>query len=855
MQNKFNVKKMYTKDEIIMYCSNRMKEILTFKNIDKGIIDELFTLQSIIVRYTKKYFNSFEEKVYSAIKVTSKVMYSNKLDFSLYEDNFENTYKSIIKYLVIRFNITADNGFYELENLSSDYFNIVYMDMKFNIRRMFPRKKIVFNDKMKFFHKFSNISYCDICVENTNKSITRLVDYYANYSNHDEFSSFCFIGSLDNYEKRLNEYNKLDFSNFKCLINQLPINLYDQKNIKLLFQNEIEEIVIHNLNFYHKFIFKLFGKTTKDDYYFEVNEYNFKRFSYFLLIANTYDGVAIYETGKGLKSIKNVIVDNLNDIATLENIIYLKSKKDYFSINLNQTFNKNYYSLYLINKKINYINRLSIGIYNEKADTEGYKYIKGKKYYIFYAADDESRKGNVLRHIISMLKYVEVQPNIFSDDTSINYKIYVESTDIEKLKLLSYLINDLAPAKIYNISVLDIFHMAVKDNYFYEVILPYYKGSIKNHFDNKNNYFYKLGKACNDIIGAIAKQKFFSYEEVIEYINDNYISKFIASKKFLSDYFDELRNERNKIYMQLCSNDAYGSAPMYYEKYAKNIKKNNIRWKSEYKLYQIVRSLYPDAIYQYKSQWLQKQSLDIFIPSLNVAIEYQGLQHYKPVEYFGDNKAYDDLVERDKIKKQLCERNGVDLIEWTYNIPISEITVKQKLKVLEENPYNNDLENDLKNLEKFEIIKIKTRENIIKELNDNIERMSILIDEMKNLMNNNKEIVKGVVLLCNETSLNMHLFNLEMKKETNYEKYDLTRLKDSLKISYYHLDLLKKDLSSLKKEIFNDQEEKQSSMLTNRNINSNDNNGLKNNSITENILLYIKEIIFKIKKIIQKIKR
>lgn len=68
-----------------------------------------------------------------------------------------------------------------------------------------------------------------------------------------------------------------------------------------------------------------------------------------------------------------------------------------------------------------------------------------------------------------------------------------------------------------------------------------------------------------------------------------------------------------------------------------------------------------------------KQHLDIWIPELNIAIEYHGLQHDQPVDFFGGQDAYDKNVERDNRKKTLCMENGVRLIEVREGYDIQEL--------------------------------------------------------------------------------------------------------------------------------------------------------------------------------------
>lgn len=63
--------------------------------------------------------------------------------------------------------------------------------------------------------------------------------------------------------------------------------------------------------------------------------------------------------------------------------------------------------------------------------------------------------------------------------------------------------------------------------------------------------------------------------------------------------------------------------------------------------------------------WLGRQHLDIYFPELNIAIEYQGEQHYKAIDYFGGQEALEKTIERDERderKKLLCEKNNCFLI-------------------------------------------------------------------------------------------------------------------------------------------------------------------------------------------------
>jgi hypothetical protein len=90
---------------------------------------------------------------------------------------------------------------------------------------------------------------------------------------------------------------------------------------------------------------------------------------------------------------------------------------------------------------------------------------------------------------------------------------------------------------------------------------------------------------------------------------------------------------------------------------------NNI---NESRLFDIVKEKYGDeVISQYKADWLSGQTIDIYIPSKKIGIEYQGIQHFKPVKYFGGVKKYEYTVTKDKEKFNKCKNNGIKLLYFS----------------------------------------------------------------------------------------------------------------------------------------------------------------------------------------------
>lgn len=63
---------------------------------------------------------------------------------------------------------------------------------------------------------------------------------------------------------------------------------------------------------------------------------------------------------------------------------------------------------------------------------------------------------------------------------------------------------------------------------------------------------------------------------------------------------------------------------------------------------------------------------DFYLPEYNICIEYDGEQHYRPVEYFGGQYGFECRLKHDGIKNDYCKNNNILLLRIPYYKNVEE---------------------------------------------------------------------------------------------------------------------------------------------------------------------------------------
>jgi len=190
---------------------------------------------------------------------------------------------------------------------------------------------------------------------------------------------------------------------------------------------------------------------------------------------------------------------------------------------------------------------------------------------------------------------------------------------------------------------------------------------LDHHSRQKINVFSDIYKSSEDLRDYI--------KEYVPFLHIDMIYGHTWSMiYYVHDIFDIFKERRYECYAFVKQLRDKAKSDLAAEGVAVN------KWSSERTLFALLHKYYNDAVYQYKTEWLQDLSLDMYVPSKRFAIEYQGKQHYEPVELFGGEPAFAQQIKRDDRKAVLCKENMVKIIYWPYYQAISDDILLDKLR-------------------------------------------------------------------------------------------------------------------------------------------------------------------------------
>lgn len=204
----------------------------------------------------------------------------------------------------------------------------------------------------------------------------------------------------------------------------------------------------------------------------------------------------------------------------------------------------------------------------------------------------------------------------------------------------------------------------------YEYCSPMYGGQFKRNYGwyiNKQSYEFGVSRFQETFLDNCP-------EEVMD-IAKNYPADIDVEKTDMKDiiaYQKEYGKQQRKIlkFIENAVRDKLGH------------KKVGEAWVNETNIYLITKKLFPNykVLRHYRPDFLNRLEMDVYIEELKLGIEYQGIQHYKPIKHWGGEEALQRVKDRDKLKAKLCKENSINLIYVHFDEVVSEKLIKEKIE-------------------------------------------------------------------------------------------------------------------------------------------------------------------------------
>lgn len=370
------------------------------------------------------------------------------------------------------------------------------------------------------------------------------------------------------------------------------------------------------------------------------------------ILLSYYDGLNYYR----------VVVDNCSEVLVIEDslLLYVELVSNNDPYNTGVQLCDGYHTLYIQELTANGIIKFNKAEYDRKIEKlklfTYYVRFHGLNSYSYPEQKETIEKVNKLK---PELKLIE-RYNQWSGDF-FNIIIFQMNSITNEKEYAIYV-----TTKKPNVAVQKIAH---------ELLEKHKSQLVSNGFSVESYYFYMRGHYCKGF----------------DFLDAYYSHKNVRNKKRLEEnlkyyyttgYFKELNDLRNfcNNLLEHLYNDT--SSTIEWTGYIYP----TARWKTEEIITKTISKYYKEykVIPQHRPFWLKssfggQMSYDIYISELKIAIEYQGEQHFKPVDYFGGEESFKKVQIRDKEKQQLSKEKGIKLIYINYWEEVTESLIKEKI--------------------------------------------------------------------------------------------------------------------------------------------------------------------------------
>lgn len=138
-------------------------------------------------------------------------------------------------------------------------------------------------------------------------------------------------------------------------------------------------------------------------------------------------------------------------------------------------------------------------------------------------------------------------------------------------------------------------------------------------------------------------------------------------EKHLEDFkILDYKNFTHSMKIQHKCGYVFSQLPFNFLKSGNCPKCNPKRSKGETKIMNWLNDKQIEYIEQYTPSELEGLSYDFYLEAYNLLIEYQGIQHYEPVEHFGGEEKFIIQLDRDRRKREYAKKEGIKLLEISY---------------------------------------------------------------------------------------------------------------------------------------------------------------------------------------------